>query len=154
MSVSRVGGKAQWAAYRAVAGNLKLAYAQFEELESFDRFGARLDDATRSTIGHGRRIRACLRQPEFSPVSVPAQITVLLALAAGMFDRVPLDQMSAAEQALRATVDEIPMQLRECLTTDQTLSDPDCAAIIAIAERALKGFQPVSEPAATGAGKP
>ena len=93
MSVSRVGGKAQLAAYRAVAGDLKLAYAQFEELESFDRFGARLDDATRITIGHGRRIRACLRQPEFSPVSVPAQITVLLALAAGLFDRVPLDQM-------------------------------------------------------------
>jgi F-type H+/Na+-transporting ATPase subunit alpha len=154
MSVSRVGGKAQWAAYRVVAGDLKLAYAQFEELESFDRFGARLDDATRSTIGHGRRIRACLRQPEFSPVSVPAQITVLLALAAGMFDRVPLDQMSAAEQALRATAEEIPIKLRECLTTDQTLSDPDCAAIIAIAERALRGFQPASEPAATGAGKP
>ncbi|HUW00323.1 MAG TPA: alternate F1F0 ATPase, F1 subunit alpha, partial [Gallionella sp.] len=43
-SVSRVGGKAQRAAYRAVAGDLKLAYAQFEELESFARFGTRLDE--------------------------------------------------------------------------------------------------------------
>ncbi|MEF9673561.1 F0F1 ATP synthase subunit alpha, partial [Pseudomonas sp. PCH446] len=43
-SVSRVGGKAQSAAYRAVAGDLKLAYAQFEELETFARFGARLDE--------------------------------------------------------------------------------------------------------------
>jgi F-type H+-transporting ATPase subunit alpha len=42
-SVSRVGGKAQLAAYRAVAGDLKLAYAQFEELETFARFGARVD---------------------------------------------------------------------------------------------------------------
>ena len=56
-SVSRVGGKAQRAVYRAVAGDLKLAYAQFEELETFARFGARLDDATRKSIEHGRRIR-------------------------------------------------------------------------------------------------
>ena len=59
-SVSRVGGKAQRAAYRAVAGDLKLAYAQFEELETFARFGARLDENTRKIIEHGRRIRACL----------------------------------------------------------------------------------------------
>ena len=43
--------------YRAVAGDLKLAYAQFEELETFARFGARLDDDTRKIIEHGRRIR-------------------------------------------------------------------------------------------------
>src|ERR1700683_3261605 len=85
-SVSRVGSKAQRAAYRLVTGDLKLAYAQFEELETFARFGARLDEDTRKIIEHGRRIRACLRQPEFSPVSVPAQITVLLALTAGLFD--------------------------------------------------------------------
>jgi len=41
-------------------------------------------------IEHGRRIRACLKQPEFAPVSVPAQIAVLLALNARLFDRVPL----------------------------------------------------------------
>src|SRR5665647_1716494 len=69
-SVSRVGGKAQRASYRAVAGDLKLAYAQFEELETFARFGARLDEDTRRIIEHGRRIRACLRQPESAPVSV------------------------------------------------------------------------------------
>ncbi|HAN55551.1 MAG TPA: F0F1 ATP synthase subunit alpha, partial [Betaproteobacteria bacterium] len=79
-SVSRVGGKAQRAAYRAVAGDLKLAYAQFEELETFSRFGARLDEDTRKIIEHGRRIRACLKQPAFAPVSVAAQIAVLLAL--------------------------------------------------------------------------
>jgi hypothetical protein len=93
-SVSRVGGEAQWAAYRAVAGDLKLAYAQFEELETFARFGARLDDDTRKIIEHGRRIRACLKQPESAPLAVPAQITVLLALTANLFDPVPLDQMT------------------------------------------------------------
>ncbi|MEP7366583.1 MAG: alternate F1F0 ATPase, F1 subunit alpha, partial [Acidobacteriota bacterium] len=85
-SVSRVGGKAQKAAYRAVAGDLKLAYSQFEELETFSRFGARLDEETRKTIEHGQRIRACLKQPAFDPVPVPSQIAVLLALTEGLFD--------------------------------------------------------------------
>src|SRR5471032_3014959 len=56
-SVSRVGGKAQRAAYRELTGALKLAYAQFEELESFARFGARLDAASSAGIEHGRRIQ-------------------------------------------------------------------------------------------------
>lgn len=64
-SVSRVGGKAQLPSFRAVAGDLKLAYAQFEELESFSRFGARMDEATRKIIDHGSRIRECLKQPTF-----------------------------------------------------------------------------------------
>src|SRR5471030_1077608 len=99
-SVSRVGGAAQRAAYRAVAGDLKLAYAQFEELETFARFGARLDDDTRKIIEHGRRIRACLKQPEFAPVSVPVQITILLALIEKLFDTVPIDQLADAERTL------------------------------------------------------
>jgi len=78
---------------RAVAGDLKLAYAQFEELETFARFGARLDEDTRKIIEHGRRIRACLKQQEGAPVSVSAQIAVLLALTAGLFDPVALAQM-------------------------------------------------------------
>jgi len=103
-SVSRVGGKAQRAAYRAVAGDLKLAYAQFEELETFARFGARLDDNTRKIVEHGRRIRACLKQAEFAPVSVLAQIAILLSLTAGLFDGVPLAQMNdvVADHALKA----------------------------------------------------
>src|SRR6202050_1198789 len=112
-SVSRVGGQAQLAAYRAVAGDLKLAYAQFEELETFSRFGARLDEGTRKTIEHGRRIRACLKQPELAPISVPEQIAVLLALTAELFDLVPLDQMTAAEQALRKGAADIPGEVRE-----------------------------------------
>jgi F-type H+/Na+-transporting ATPase subunit alpha len=143
-SVSRVGGKAQRAAYRVVAGDLKLAYAQFEELENFARFGARLDDDTRKIIEHGRRIRGCLKQSEFSPVSVPAQIAVLLALTAGLFDRVPLEQVSAAEQALRAAAADIPAALCERLWTDQKLGDEDRAAILAMAGKALARFQPAT----------
>jgi F-type H+-transporting ATPase subunit alpha len=141
-SVSRVGGKAQRAAYRAVAGDLKLAYAQFEELETFARFGARLDDNTRKIIDHGRRIRACLKQPEYAPVSVPAQITVLLALTAELFDPVPLEKMAEAERAVREAAAEIPPDVCSRFETAGKLEDEDRAAIIQIARLALAPFQP------------
>jgi F-type H+-transporting ATPase subunit alpha len=141
-SVSRVGGKAQRAAYRAVAGDLKLAYAQFEELETFARFGARLDEDTRKIIEHGRRIRACLKQPEFSPVTVPAQIAVLLALTADLFDRVPLEKMTDAGHAVHEAAAKIPAEVCARLETAAKLSDEDRKAMIEIARQALAPFQP------------
>ena len=144
-SVSRVGGQAQLAAYRAVAGDLKLAYAQFEELETFARFGARLDDDTRKSIDHGQRIRACLKQPESSPVSVPAQITVLLALTAGLFDGVPLDQMTNAEDAVQKAAAEIPAEVCARFETADKLSEEDRNTVIEIARKALAPFE--SKPA-------
>ncbi|MEO8765756.1 MAG: alternate F1F0 ATPase, F1 subunit alpha, partial [Ginsengibacter sp.] len=78
-SVSRVGGAAQLPAYRSIA-SLKLEYSQFEELESFARFGTRLDENTQKIIEHGKRIRECLKQPELQHLSVAEQIVMLLAL--------------------------------------------------------------------------
>lgn len=144
-SVSRVGGKAQRAAYRAVAGNLKLAYAQFEELETFARFGARLDDDTRTIIEHGRRIRACLKQPEFAPVSVPTQIALLLALTEKLFDSVPLDQMTNAEHALHRAALNMPLELCKRLEVAATLQAEDRETIIRIARNTLTGFQLTAE---------
>jgi F-type H+-transporting ATPase subunit alpha len=145
-SVSRVGGEAQWAAYRAVAGDLKLAYAQFEELETFARFGARLDDDTRKIIEHGRRIRACLKQPESAPLAVPAQITVLLALTANLFDPVPLDRMTEAGSAVREAAASIPAEVSARFETATKLNDEDKKAIIEIARQALAPFQPKPDP--------
>ncbi len=108
-SVSRVGGKAQLADYRQVAGSLKLAYAQFEELEGFARFGTRLDDSTRKILAHGQRIRACLQQAEHAPVPVAAQISLLQALSEGKFDDVPLAQMRATEQQVYAAAGFRPL---------------------------------------------
>jgi F-type H+-transporting ATPase subunit alpha len=141
MSVSRVGGKAQRAAYRAVAGDLKLAYAQFEELETFSRFGARLDENTRKLIEHGQRIRACLKQQEFSPLPVPVQIAVLLALTGGLFDHVPLPKIAEAELAVCAAVANIPAEITARFETADKLSDEDRALITHLAEQALASFQ-------------
>jgi F-type H+-transporting ATPase subunit alpha len=150
-SVSRVGGQAQRAAFRAVAGDLKLAYAQFEELENFSRFGARLDQETRKTIEHGRRIRACLKQSELDPVSVPAQITILLALTAGLFDSAPADKMKEAEHAVREAAANLPAEIVARFETAKTLDAEDRKAIIEIGRRALAPFQPGAEPNANPA---
>jgi F-type H+/Na+-transporting ATPase subunit alpha len=144
-SVSRVGGKAQREVYRAVAGDLKLAYAQFEELETFARFGARLDENTRKIIEHGRRIRACLKQFEYAPVPVPAQIAVLLALTAGLFDGVALDRMTVAEHAVQKAAANIPAVVCVRFESADKLSDQDRNMIIEIARQALAPFQPKSE---------
>jgi F-type H+-transporting ATPase subunit alpha len=136
-SVSRVGGKAQRTAYRAVSGDLKLAYAQFEELETFARFGARLDEHTRHVIGHGRRIRACLKQAESSPLPLVAQITVLLALTTGLFDGVPLANMPAAEQAVQAAAEHLPPDMGLRVNSSDTLSPEDRDTLLAAARSAL-----------------
>jgi F-type H+-transporting ATPase subunit alpha len=143
-SVSRVGGKAQRAAYRAVTGDLKLAYAQFEELETFARFGARLDEHTRRSIEHGRRIRACLNQAESAPVPVPEQIALLLALGAGLFDPVPMDRMADAERAVREAAGRMPAEVSRRLAGADTLNDADRQAIVDIAGRALARFLPTA----------
>ena len=145
-SVSRVGGAAQRAAYRAVAGNIKLAYSQFEELEGFAKFGTRLDDATRKTIDHGQRIRACLKQSESQPVSMEEQIYVLLALTAGLFDPVPLDKMNEAQQALQRAALQIPADLVGRLTSADKLSEADRKSILDVARQALAAFIPKPAP--------
>jgi F-type H+-transporting ATPase subunit alpha len=136
-SVSRVGGKAQLAAYRAVTGNLKLAYAQFEELESFARFGARMDDDTRKIIDHGMRIRSCLKQAELTPIAVAGQIAVLVALTARLFESVPLDMMPEAEMAVRMAASEIASEVRERVQGGDELSEEDRDTLVEVARRAI-----------------
>jgi len=147
-SVSRVGGKAQHAVYRAVAGDLKLAYAQFVELETFARFGARLDEDTRKVIDHGQRIRACLKQQERAPVAVPAQIAILLALSEKLFAPVALDQMAKAQYAVELAAANIPPDICARFATADKLGDADRTVIVDIARQALAPFEPKPDPKA------
>ncbi len=145
-SVSRVGGKAQRAAYRAVAGGLKLAYAQFTELESFAKFGTRLDEDTQKVIEHGQRIRAVLKQPQFEPASVAEQIVVLLALTAGLLDGVSVEKVRAAEHELRKSAANLPAALQQRFTSEDKLRDEDRKTILELATKVLAPFQPQPTP--------
>jgi len=148
-SVSRVGSKAQRDIYHDVVGNLKLAYSQFEELESFARFGTRLDEPTQKVIEHGRRIRACLKQSEFQPLPIYHQITVLLALSEGYFDTVPLTKMKDAESALHLATDQLPDDIRQRMISGDKLTEADHAAMIIMIKKIVDSFQedkPTNEP--------
>jgi F-type H+-transporting ATPase subunit alpha len=140
-SVSRVGSAAQLAPYRTVAGSLKLAYAQFEELEAFSRFGTRLDAHTQQVIGHGERIRACLKQPQFAALPVLDQITLLQALTSGWLDAIPLELMAVAEQALRAAVTDLPSGIRKRILKVGKLAAADAAILERTVTAALARFK-------------
>jgi len=136
-SVSRVGGKAQLPAYRAVAGDLRLAYAQFEELEAFARFGTRLDETTRQTLERGRRVREVLKQPQYVLMPVAAQLAVLLAVNAGVFDPIALEEMAEAERAVRlAVVDHLP-DVCARLQAGEALDDEARQALVRVARDAV-----------------
>ncbi len=140
-SVSRVGGKAQLPAYRSVTGDLKLAYAQFEELENYARFGTRLDDHTKTTIAHGKRIRNWLKQNELHPLSVTEQLLALLALTGNLFDTIPIEKMKDAEASLLKTAATLDAEMQQRLLSEKKLSDDDKAALLKLAADALLPFQ-------------
>lgn len=139
-SVSRVGGKTQLPAYRAVAGDLRLTYSQFEELEAFSRFGTRLDEETRKTLARGQRVRSVLKQPQYAPLTAAEQIIVLLAVNAGVFDPVPEDRLAEAESRVRQGLRDLG-QLSEKIEAGETLSDEDFETLRQTAEEAVTGLQ-------------
>ena len=102
MSVSRVGGQAQAPVLKTLAESLRLEYSQFLELEVFTRFGTMVDERTRKVIEHGRRIRALLNQPQFAPLALGEQASLLLALAEKLLDEIPLEQIHVFRAGLRS----------------------------------------------------
>lgn len=100
-SVSRVGGDAQLPAYKTLVGPLKLFYSQFEELESFTKFGTQLDKETKKRINRGRAIRAVLEQSRFEPLTSPEQIAVFMATNAGLFDALSVEENKKAQKIVR-----------------------------------------------------
>jgi F-type H+-transporting ATPase subunit alpha len=144
-SVSRVGGKAQLEAYRAIV-KLKLQYAQFEELDTFARFGTHLDENTRKTIEHGKRIRECLKQEELQQLTTIEQILVLLSLKEGLLDTIPVEKIKDAEDALLKNSKTIPDEIQQRIVSNEKLSDEDCKAILEIADALLTPFQDKPKP--------
>ena len=140
-SVSRVGGKTQLRAYRAVAGDLRLSYSQFEELEAFSRFGTRLDDDTRKTLERGRRVREVFKQPQYEPLSVSEQIAALVAVNRGVFDELGLKEMAEAERKVGKTVKEELPDVCDRIERGEELTEEDIQTLFTVAQRAVAGLK-------------
>jgi F-type H+-transporting ATPase subunit alpha len=141
-SVSRVGGKAQLPAYRAVAGDLRLFYSQFEELEVFSRFGSRLDERTKQTLARGRAIREALKQPQFDPMPAAEQVAILVAATAGWFDQLAPDRVVEASARLREAFATRLPEIARSIEAGQMLSDSDRKQIVKLAEEIVTTWKP------------
>ena len=139
-SVSRVGGKAQISAFHTISGELQLAYAQFEELENFSRFSTRLDEQTIKSLERGRRVREVLNQAQYSPLSVPEQIAVLLSVSNGLLDSVSLSDIPAAEEAIqRAVVEQLP-DICQSIVNGEPFTAEQQSSVLDISRHAIENF--------------
>jgi F-type H+-transporting ATPase subunit alpha len=136
-SVSRVGGKTQLPAYRAVAGDLRLSYSQFEELEAFSRFGTQMDKDTRKQLVRGRRIREILKQSQYEPIRVAEQVAVLVAANEGIFDNLDLKAVGAVEKKIREAVVREQEEICRRIEQGEKLKDEDIETIKKTAEKTL-----------------
>lgn len=98
ISVSRVGGNAQIKCMKKVAGTLKIAQAQYRELESFTKFGGDVDPVTAKTIDTGRKNQQLLIQPQYQPWPVEDQVAVIFCGVNGLLQRVPIDKVAEFEK--------------------------------------------------------
>ncbi len=114
LSVSRVGGAAQVKAMKQVAGTLKLDLAQYRELAAFAQFGSDLDKATQAQLDRGVRLVELLKQPQYQPMSLGQQITVLFAGVKGFTDKYPVEHLKKYESELLSFVEgKYPEALKE-----------------------------------------
>ncbi len=125
LSVSRVGGSAQTKAMKQVAGTLRLDLAQYRELEAFAAFGSDLDKATQAQLTRGARLVEILKQPQYQPLSMAKQVTLLYAGTRGFLDELPLDVLAKYEAGLYPFIEDrypqVFSQLEEKEAIDEEL---------------------------------
>ena len=100
LSVSRVGGSAQIAAMKQVAGRLRMDLAQYRELQAFSQLGSDLDKTTRATLHRGDRMTELLKQPQYQPMEAADQVIAIFAANEGCMDGIELVQVADFEAGL------------------------------------------------------
>lgn len=98
LSVSRVGGNAQNKAMKKVAGSLRLDLAQYRELAAFTKFGSEMDKATQAQLNRGERLLEILKQPQYHPMPVEQQVSIIYIANQGYLDDVPVNRVKDFEQ--------------------------------------------------------
>ncbi len=123
LSVSRVGGSAQVKAMKQVAGTLRLDLAQYRELAAFAAFGSDLDAATQAQLTRGERLVEILKQPQYQPLAMEQQVTILYAGANGYLDKLPIDTLRDYENGLYTYIESNDPSIFTDLTEKQEFTD-------------------------------
>ncbi len=136
LSVSRVGGAAQVKAMKQVAGTLRLDLAQFRELAAFAAFGSDLDAATQAQLTRGERLVEILKQPQYAPLPMEKQVTILYAGANGYLDSLPVETMRDYEDEVFSYIESNDASIFADLKEQEEFTD----AIKAKLNTALDAF--------------
>lgn len=118
LSVSRVGGSAQIKSMKKNAGTLKLAMAQYRELESFSQFDSDLDVDTKKIIERGKKVTELLKQNQFSPIDVSLQVVSIFAINSGFFDAIEAEKVRDEENSIHKFLSTNKRELLEQITLD------------------------------------
>lgn len=129
ISVSRVGGAAQTKAIKQVAGKLRLDLAQFRELEAFAQFASDLDQATKNQLLRGTKLTEILKQPQYNPLSVAEQVSILFAANEGILDDVKNSDIPRFKKEWFAHLFANLKSLSDNLNDGSALSDEDKAEL-------------------------
>jgi F-type H+/Na+-transporting ATPase subunit alpha len=129
-SVSRVGGKTQLPIYRHLIKDLRLFYSQYQELESFARFGTRLDEETKKKLERGKRVREVLKQNRLEPLPIVDQIAFLTALSEGFFDPISLEHLPNLKEKIRTHLYQELPELTEKMNGGEVLSEEEFADFV------------------------
>jgi F-type H+-transporting ATPase subunit alpha len=123
LSVSRVGSAAQVKAVKEVAGTIKLALAQYREMEAFAQFGSDLDAATQQLLNRGVRLTELLKQDQYVPMPVEEQVVSIFAGVRGFLDRIEVDQIGRFEQELLNEIREKKPEILASIRDTGDLAD-------------------------------
>ena len=137
ISVSRVGGDAQTKAMKQVAGRLRLDMASYRELAAFALMASDLDKATQQQLGRGQRMQEILKQPQYSPMSLPDQVIVLFAGTNGYADQVPVGNVAQWQTDLLKFMDASHPEIRRDIAEKKMITDSTRASMA----KALDAFR-------------
>ncbi|MDD3311148.1 F0F1 ATP synthase subunit alpha [Pseudodesulfovibrio sp.] len=140
LSVSRVGGSAQIKAMKQVAGTLRLDLAQYRELAAFASFGSDLDKATLGKLNRGARMVELLKQPQYRPLTVQEQVSVLFAGTKGYVDDVPVEAVVKFEAEFLEFMNNAKANVLSAIAEKQKIDDAVEADLRAAIEEFKKGF--------------
>ncbi len=129
LSVSRVGGAAQWPAMKKAAGSVRIDLAQYREMEVFTQFSSDLDESTKKQLAHGRALMELLKQPIGKPLSMPQQVILLVSAGIGVFDKIPVENISVFREELLEYFAENHSDIINELENQGVLNDDLRAAI-------------------------
>ncbi len=141
ISVSRVGGAAQLAAMKQVAGTLRLDLASYREKQAFSQFGSDLDEATQYQLNHGAHMTEMLKQPRYAALDVSDQVIAIFAAKEDFLDDIDLDHVTLFRNELAKSMAERHPKLRQelrCGKIDDAMSERLKRHIANFKERFLK----------------